>query len=55
MGEIGSSGHVWEFPNRWIGEKHGRWGAFSKWAKDGIYRWREIRPVLFQRVLLILG
>ena len=54
-GEIGSSGCVLQFPNRWIGEKHGRQGASSRWEEVGVCRWREIRSVLFQKVLLFLG
>ena len=33
MGEIGSSGHVWKFPDRCIREKHGRQHAFSRWVE----------------------
>ena len=46
--------HVWEFPDRWIREKHGRQGASSMWEEVGVCRWREIRLVLFRRVLPFL-
>ena len=54
VGEIGSWGRVREFCDRWIREKHGRWGAFSMWEEGRVCRWREIGPVLFQRVLPFL-
>ena len=38
MGEIESSDHVWVFPDRWIGEKHGRQDAFSMWEGVGVCR-----------------
>ena len=34
----GSLGHVWEFPDRWIREKHGRLDALSRWEEVGICR-----------------
>ena len=52
MGEIGSSGRVREFRDRWIREKRGIRDASSMWEGVGVCRWREIRPVLFRKVLL---
>ena len=48
MGEIGSSGHVQGFPDRWIREKHGRQDASSMWEVDGVCKWRERGLVQFQ-------
>ena len=53
-GKIGSLDYVQEFPDRWIGVRHGRWGAFSMWEGVGVCRWREIGPVLFRKVLHVL-